>query len=141
MHDEKLEGALLERFCSEWILRGICGQRSSPLSRGALPQIFFWLAASSTDLWIDTQDWGFCGGGTQTGRVAALGVRYQIDPNHLSGIIRSIWALRGLKKLSLSLSGAKKLSLSRSLSEAIGRILGGLLCRGIMEIHSEPKES
>ena len=23
MHDEKLEGALLERFCSEWILRGV----------------------------------------------------------------------------------------------------------------------
>ena len=41
MHDEKLEGALLERFCSEWILRGIRGQRSSVLGRGALPQIFF----------------------------------------------------------------------------------------------------
>ena len=63
------------------------------LSVEVLSLRFFWLAASSTDLWIDTQDWGFCGGGTQTGRVAALGVRYQIDPNHLSGIIRSIWAL------------------------------------------------
>ena len=40
MHDEKLEGALLERFCSEWILRGVRGQRFSPLGWGSLPQIF-----------------------------------------------------------------------------------------------------